>query len=554
MQKGLQKINSFIEKIGISNFILLVFVICAVLISSLYATFSLSTVNEGSYIINDIKTLKFILNDEENEGEVTIAGGSSKNIAITISNKEKIDLEYGIYYVSLDDLTEVDLGYKHNSEHPAKGTIEKEKDYIVTINIENKSNDPKTIIFGITYGLKTGGELVIGENQKFLEEKWNFPLNEVAKGSYVEYVGNNGCGEEGCKGQNANQFDDHKGYCGDELTAYKEEGWRVAYTKNENTYLITAGSPECLGQEKEDNKTIQKLLNEIALNYCNIDYAESGICNEKTAWSISEKDYYYITNSWLNKESCYEQENNQNCGHKNDLMDIGSYYWLNTIIDDKITYYTPEKSLYTSITTEQAKGIRPIIKLSSSIIVTKGTGTKEDPYQIENTKIPNYEYTVIYNGNGNTEGNTENSIHQTNTPSKLNKNNFTLNYQLDLSKIATFDDSYCDENNNCTPSSNNTMEAKEAKFLGWSTNPDAKEATYKDEQEVVNLSTHSSDVIINLYAIWDYGKIELPEIQEREGYDILGWYTENGEKVGNPKDEYTGTNNIHLYAKWQKKS
>ena len=84
---------------------------------------------------------------------------------------------------------------------------------------------------------------------------------------------------------------------------------------------------------------------------------------------------------------------------------------------------------------------------------------------------------------------------------------------------------------------------------------DDKEAMYKDEQKVTNLSISSEDVVINLYAIWDTELNVLPNIQNRDGYEVMGWYTDKngGDKVGNPGDRYIGER-INLYARWEKKN
>lgn len=551
----INKTKKIVESIGKENLILISFILCVVIISGLYTTFSLSTVSEGISIVDGVKTMKFILGEKE-ENTITIASGSRKNIAVTVTNNDEIPLKYGIYYETSDALEDVELGYQHSTENLPNGTINSKETKVVTIQVENNSSELKTITFGLVYGLEKGGDLIIEENQKFLEQKLNFPLNEVEKGSYVEYKGNNGCTEEQCIGNNANDPENQTGgYCGNNTEKYKDTGWRIAYTRNDTAYITAAGAPECIKQE-EKIESLSKALNETALNYCNIDYAYHGVCNEKTAWSINTNDFHQITNKKLHEVLCLEKENKKECGYQNNLIDIGSTYWLINMKNNSLLYYQPNPMHFENKELTNEKGIRPILKLDSTVIVIGGTGTKDDPYKIKNTSVPNYEYTIVYNGNGATSGDTEDSIHKTNELKKLNKNNFELAYETKLSEFATFDDSYCEENGTCHNASIIPNKEQKAEFLGWSTNKDDKEAKYSDEQEVINLSTSSSEIIINLYAIWKYSALELPSIQEREGYDILGWYTEKtgGEKVGNPGDEYTNTNKITLYARWQKKS
>ena len=543
------------QKIGRRNVILVLFIVSVLLISGLYSTFSLATFSEGVSVIDGVKTLKFVLGYDSDDYSVMIAPNSSKNIAITVSNYEDVTLKYGIYYSSNDDLIDVDLGYRHSSEYLPIGLIEAGKDYIVTLQIDNHSEDMKTISFGVVYGFESGGDFVLGDGQHFLEQKWNFSLNEVSRGSYVDYSGSNGCTSEQCKGMNANDTDEvHQGYCGDDKTYFYNDGWRVAYTRGGSVYLISAGAPQCLAQDSDVSlEEFSKKIDEEALKYCNIDYAYGGVCNSACAWALNQTDFYYVTNNKLNHDFCFEKERDKNCGYSNGIMDVGSYYWVSSSIDNQMLYYYPDSFYYTIAANTASKGIRPVLKLADTIVVTGGKGTKDEPYKIKNTVVANYEYTVVYNGNGASSGDVDDSIHMTNVKRKLNKNAFVLTYKLDLSELAMFDDSYCNDDGTCFDVSVQENETKDAKFLGWSTNKDDKEAMFVDEQDVVNLSVSSDEVVVNLYAIWKLDLNVLPKIQKRDGYKILGWYTskEGGEKVGDPGDEYFG-DKIQLYAHWEK--
>ncbi len=168
MNKILSKFYSFVERIGKRNAILIVFIIIVLLVTGLYQTFSLYTEGNGVSIIDGLKTYKFILG-EDRENSVTIAAGTSKNLAITISNHDKINLKYGIYYSSSDDLTDVSIGYLESSDYPASGTIFDNQDYIVTIKVVNHSNHDVTLKFGISYGLENGGELILETGKTWVQ-------------------------------------------------------------------------------------------------------------------------------------------------------------------------------------------------------------------------------------------------------------------------------------------------------------------------------------------------------------------------------------------------
>ena len=106
------------------------------------------------------------------------------------------------------------------------------------------------------------------------------------------------------------------------------------------------------------------------------------------------------------------------------------------------------------------------------------------------------------------------------------------------------------------------------RFLGWSTNPSATEATYIDGQSVINLPYDENGIVV-LYAVWEivtYNinydlvvpgnpstyNVETATITlnkpEKLGYKFLGWY--NGQtKVETIEKGSTG--DISLVANWQ---
>lgn len=185
MEKVLNKFYDFIDKIGKPNFIFLAFIIFIILVTGLYQTFSLFTSTDGTSIIDGILTYKFILNNDNTENSITIAADNTKNIMLTISNPETLNLKYGIYYSSSDDLTNVSLGYLSSSEHKATETIASKNDYIIKLKVNNASSSDVTIKFGISYGLETGGDLQLDTGKHWLGEY--YPYKET-----LEYLESDG--------------------------------------------------------------------------------------------------------------------------------------------------------------------------------------------------------------------------------------------------------------------------------------------------------------------------------------------------------------------------
>lgn len=252
-------------------------------------------------------------------------------------------------------------------------------------------------------------------------------LSEMSQGSYVKYQGVSGkigentisCKYNGspsssiqtdntespnsCLGENAREDIDNKntyGYCYDSKYKYYNKGWRIAYInkqdKEDKAVLISAASPECLSTSD------MNILNTKALKYCNNDYVDNncncndknkdGICDNKSkdAWNINNEDFNKIISSTttikntsindLNLNNCFNKKSTTSCGYNNDLIDNGGYYWFSAIDN---AYWNPDnRTIYNG--ENKSFGLRPLIQISSSVVVTDGEGTIDNPYIISN--------------------------------------------------------------------------------------------------------------------------------------------------------------------------
>ncbi|MGN1268658.1 MAG: hypothetical protein ACI4U0_04095, partial [Candidatus Aphodocola sp.] len=131
------------------------------------------------------------------------------------------------------------------------------------------------------------------------------------------------------------------------------------------------------------------------------------------AWAINDTDFYYMTkaisgygkrlaldssgaDSSLGDRGgalgttlyCYNRYSYQECGYNNDLIDNGGYYWFadrhgSSSSTDGVSW-VPYFRYVSSSADSLAYGLRPVISLSSSVYVTGGKGTMDDPYTIGN--------------------------------------------------------------------------------------------------------------------------------------------------------------------------
>ena len=285
------------------------------------------------------------------------------------------------------------------------------------VNYDCKSSDTVIAWNKETYTLNVSNSNKKGGVSCYLDFQTHPKLSDMPIGSYVDYTGNNGCEGKHCKGENANYVnnDTNMGYCYDSSYHFSVNGWRIGYLKDGSAYLISAGSPECMCTDSSGNAGTscssyettggipQHLanLNNTSLKYCNQDYAYNGVCDGASSWNIRDSDFQEMTFNIGKKKklsdadstNCYRKKS---CGVSYNLIDNGGYYWFATPYSSSSasTFNWEPRHRYVGINNSSAAyGVRPVLRLASSVIVTGGSGTYEDPYTIANNSF------YINNGN-----------------------------------------------------------------------------------------------------------------------------------------------------------
>jgi len=269
------------------------------------------------------------------------------------------------------------------------------------------------------------GKLYLSKNTNVQENcsvrfKTNPLVSELKQGDYVAYEGNNGCQLNGtattgtsdaessnsCLGYNANDTidtnDNTYGYCFSDDNKFYVKGWRVAYIEDNRAYLISAGSPECNRRtEATGNTTYISEANEKAKKYCNSSYVDGNCSDNSDSWAIGDTDFNKITAQMTNTAGgylyttisgatkCGGANSKEVCGYNNDLIDNGGFYWFASAYSASetsgVSWFPFDRSVYNgSFSNADAYGLRPIIRLSSSVYVTGGSGTMDAPYTIAN--------------------------------------------------------------------------------------------------------------------------------------------------------------------------
>ena len=340
-------------------------------------------------------------------------------------------------------------------------TLPTSGDYYLA-NYDCKSSNTVLTWDRVNYQLKVSNGNKKGGVSCYLDFQTNPKLSDMEVGSYVSYLGNNGCTGSACSGQNANYVSDtDMGYCSSSNYKFIVNGWRIGYVKDGSAYLISAGSPECMCTSSDGTSSNSSCsdyettngapmhlanLDSKALTYCNPDYAYGGICNSSSAWAMDTLDFQIITGSVLSFSSCNSQSKKVACGYRNDLIDNGGYYWYATSYSassgSTFGWYPYNRFVDGSIS-KNVRGARPVLRLESSVLVVGGSGTYEDPYQIgNNTFWINNGATTVSNANKSSVSlklmtvNATQMCISTNTSVCTNYVDFSTSYTLDWSNEA----------------------------------------------------------------------------------------------------------------------
>lgn len=147
------------------------------------------------------------------------------------------------------------------------------------------------------------------------------------------------------------------------------------------------GNAYSMGTVSYKIESVADYINQQVRKYCNSNYVD-GNCNDNSdIWAVNDNDFYKMTsiinggtgyhlNSVYGTPYC-ENKPFTKCGYNNDLIDNGGDY--NFSNDKKYSWDSTRRIVngYASIA-----GLRPVIKLSTNIYVTGGSGTMDDPYTI----------------------------------------------------------------------------------------------------------------------------------------------------------------------------
>lgn len=410
----MKKIQNFLESKIVKKYIFVLFLIGICLSSFVIVPTYAKFTNDYS-TEDDVVGFSFDfgigISDIEEYSELKIGAMDAEVFNVKIDNDSLDTVYYGVWYRIDDESVEdsISIAKLERSEANTSGSIEGNGSSLVSVIVRNVSNKDVVIDIGVASSNKDTNSISYLDGRKLISGVDDIEYLSSAKaGSYVNYVGSNGCSGNSCLGYNANYVgNSNKGYCYKDGNKYSSNGFRIGYVKDNTVYLISAGSLECVATDSSgkvsfdnihldsfDNKDEAKLhldnLNMEALNYCNEEFSYGGVCNSYSAWNMDAADFKNITGSSLDDKSCY-QSSDSRCGTDNDLINNGGYYWISNsyLKSNNLFYWDPSYKYVGSTNSSYPLGVRPVIRLDESVYIVSGTGTSNDPYNISNEIVFN---------------------------------------------------------------------------------------------------------------------------------------------------------------------
>lgn len=362
-----------------------------------------------------VSTLVYTFNDYNNKKDITYVKYNGNNLKINVDGKQVSMIPVGHYYLTNYKCNDSSIEIDWDSNN-GKISLSNVSSGVAYCDLEFESNPllSKMPIGSYVEYIGLGG--TVGEGNVMCQ-------NGGAPSSTV--VTDETEAPNSCNGQNAREDLDKSnytyGYCSDSSYKYYATGWRIAYVKDGKAKIVSAGAPECLsytGTSDKEKMTFLKKLNALALKYCNMNYvdgdcscvgnADSKICDSPSndAWAMNDADFYYITKKLsgygkrLSKDTsvlgdsggtlgdnlyCLDKRGYKECGYNSDLLDNGGNYLFGlSSFNDVFVWSAYNRGIknYSIKEFSGSIGFRPVINLSSDVVVIGGNGTMDNPYKI----------------------------------------------------------------------------------------------------------------------------------------------------------------------------
>ena len=158
-------------------------VLAVVCFSTSYAIFSNTKEEHGKLNIVAGNLNYKIESSELDSDSVTVPANTSKEIRIKLTSLNEVSSKYELYYI-LDKMNDkVSVGYSKDTKDSVLGTVEANKNKIITIVIRNDSDTSSKVTFKVLGGL-LNNDLALKDGNSLNKEVMIYYQEEILNGSY----------------------------------------------------------------------------------------------------------------------------------------------------------------------------------------------------------------------------------------------------------------------------------------------------------------------------------------------------------------------------------
>ena len=284
-------------------------VLAVVCFSTSYAIFSNTKEEHGKLNIVAGNLNYKIESSELDSDSITLEANTSKEIRIKLTSLNEVSSKYELYYILDESNDKVSVGYSKDTKDSVLGTVEANKNKIITIVIRNDSDTSSKVTFKVLGGL-INNELALKEGNSLNKEVE--PYRVLSKAILED---NKLITAEPTLTTSSNNTSDESGLYSSTAT---NTGDATYYFRGnvENNYISFAGFTWRIVRINEDG-TIRIIMQDGINN--NTSYQFNSSSNNYT--------YMYYTNSEV--KSMLESWYQENIGNKNNLASrvvTGNYY------------------------------------------------------------------------------------------------------------------------------------------------------------------------------------------------------------------------------------
>ena len=164
----------------------LVLILITILVTTFYFSYAIfSNTQEEHGKLNIVAgTLNYKIESSELDSDsITLPANTSKEIKIKLTSLNEVSSKYELYYILDKTNDKVSVGYSKDTKDSVLGTVEANKNKIITIVIRNDSDTSSKVTFKVLGGL-LNNDLALKDGNSLNKEVMIYYQEEILNGSY----------------------------------------------------------------------------------------------------------------------------------------------------------------------------------------------------------------------------------------------------------------------------------------------------------------------------------------------------------------------------------